>query len=320
MFKVDDRLILISRGDTAVLTFVSTGRMLTPDDAVMMTVQSKRFGTIFRSVQTPDSEGKTMFAFMNQETVHWNAGEYDWDIRVVLDAVMENGEIIGGRDVTTPFPGNRFIVQRTVGDVHLTVEQTAEGVNSAAMTLEVNEQAEEVTFNVSAVSGDALTVDWANILNKPSTYPPSAHTHSPSQAGADPSGTAASAVTTHNKDSAAHEDIRKSIEDLKNSGSGTGGGSSVELDTTLTHSGKAADAKATGDAINQKVGTSELNTAVNNALTEAKNSGEFKGDKGDPGNDGKTPEKGTDYWTEEDKTEIVSDVLASLPNASGVSF
>ena len=72
--------------------------------------------------------------------------------------------------------------------------------------------------------------------------------------------------------------------------------------------------------IDDKVGTDELNTAVNNALTEAKNSGEFKGDKGDPGNDGKTPEKGTDYWTEEDKTEIVSDVLASLPNASGVSF
>lgn len=30
---------------------------------------------------------------------------------------------------------------------------------------------------------------------------------------------------------------------------GTGGGSSVELDTTLTQSGKAADAKAVGDAI-----------------------------------------------------------------------
>ena len=64
-----------------------------------------------------------------------------------------------------------------------------------------------------------------------------------------------------------------------------GEGANVELDTTLTQSGKAADAKATGDALNElkkaidnKVGTDQLNTAVENALTEAKNSGEFKGD------------------------------------------
>lgn len=107
--------------------------------------------------------------------------------------------------------------------------------------------------------------------------------------------------------------------------------------------------------LDNKIGTNELNAAVESALTTAKESGEFDGPvgpKGDPGNDGisptvntrqdvgkvvisfvdvdgrknvtlydgKTPEKGTDYWTEEDKTEIVSDVLASLPNASGVSF
>ncbi len=54
-----------------------------------------------------------------------------------------------------------------------------------------------------------------------------------------------------------------------------------------------------------------------------------KGDKGDTGEtgpqgpageNGYTPVKGTDYWTAADKAEIVSDVLAALPNASGVSF
>ena len=38
------------------------------------------------------------------------------------------------------------------------------------------------------------------------------------------------------------------------------------------------------------------------------------------GADGYTPQKGVDYWTEEDKAEMVNDVLAALPNASGVSF
>lgn len=53
-----------------------------------------------------------------------------------------------------------------------------------------------------------------------------------------------------------------------------------------------------------------------------------KGDKGDPGapgapgkdgEPGKTPVRGTDYWTEADKTAIVADVLAALPAAEGVS-
>ena len=37
--------------------------------------------------------------------------------------------------------------------------------------------------------------------------------------------------------------------------------------------------------------------------------------KGADGNDGRTPVKGTDYWTPDDKAEIVNDVLASLPRA-----
>ena len=43
------------------------------------------------------------------------------------------------------------------------------------------------------------------------------------------------------------------------------------------------------------------------------------GKDGVDGKDGKTPVKGTDYWTEADKAEIVEDVLAALPAAEGVS-
>lgn len=45
-----------------------------------------------------------------------------------------------------------------------------------------------------------------------------------------------------------------------------------------------------------------------------------KGDKGDPGADGKTPVKGTDYWTEADKAEIVADTLAALPTWTGGNY
>lgn len=69
------------------------------------------------------------------------------------------------------------------------------------------------------------------------------------------------------------------------------------IDTTLTKSGQAADAKAAGDAIEKKLDATALPTAVNDALAQAKASGEFdgaKGEKGDPGAPGIRGEKGAD--------------------------
>lgn len=43
------------------------------------------------------------------------------------------------------------------------------------------------------------------------------------------------------------------------------------------------------------------------------------GEKGADGADGKTPVRGTDYWTSADQEQIVADVLAALPAAEGVS-
>lgn len=40
------------------------------------------------------------------------------------------------------------------------------------------------------------------------------------------------------------------------------------------------------------------------------------GKDGDPGHDGHTPEKGVDYWTPEDKQEMVAEVLASFTDVS----
>ena len=48
-----------------------------------------------------------------------------------------------------------------------------------------------------------------------------------------------------------------------------------------------------------------------------------RGEKGDPGaagTPGKTPVKGTDYWTAADKQEIVNSVIAALPDGTEVSY
>lgn len=108
--------------------------------------------------------------------------------------------------------------------------------------------------------------------------------------------------------------------------------------------------------ISGKLDADKLPEAINTALAQAKDSGEFdgkdgadgeKGDKGDKGDtgatgpqgpkgdtgatgpqgpkgdtgaagaDGKTPAKGTDYFTDADKAEMVQAVIAALPVYSG---
>ena len=44
------------------------------------------------------------------------------------------------------------------------------------------------------------------------------------------------------------------------------------------------------------------------------------GKKGEPGTPGYTPQKGTDYYTEADKTEMVNAVLSALPTWNGGSY
>ena len=66
------------------------------------------------------------------------------------------------------------------------------------------------------------------------------------------------------------------------------------IDTTLSKSGQAADAKAVGDAIEKKLDKTALPTAVNDALAQAKASGEFDGPKGDKGDTGPEGPKGAD--------------------------
>lgn len=65
-------------------------------------------------------------------------------------------------------------------------------------------------------------------------------------------------------------------------------GGSVDVDATLTKAGYAADAKAAGDAIAMKLDATALPTAINDALAQAKASGEFDGAKGEKGDKGET--------------------------------
>lgn len=108
-----------------------------------------------------------------------------------------------------------------------------------------------------------------------------------------------------------------------------------ESDPTVSDWAKAEKKPAyTADEVGA-IAQSDLQSATNTALAQAKASGEFdgaqgpkgdtgtqgpKGEQGDKGVDGYTPVKGTDYWTASDKAEMVNDVLAALPDGNEVSY
>ena len=68
--------------------------------------------------------------------------------------------------------------------------------------------------------------------------------------------------------------------------------------------------------ISGKLDKTELPTAINTALAQAKASGEFNGKDG---KDGYTPIKGTDYYTDAEKEEIVNDAISGLSNSDVVA-
>jgi len=68
-------------------------------------------------------------------------------------------------------------------------------------------------------------------------------------------------------------------------------------------------------------GVSATHSWDGSVLTVTSASGSSSADlRGPSGTDGKTPVKGTDYWTEADRAQMVSDVLAALPDASEVEY
>lgn len=195
------------------------------------------------------------------------------------------------------------------------------------------------------------TYTAAEVGALPDTYTPPNQTAQ--QVGADPAGTAASAVSQHNTDTAAHNDLRIALQGLSDRINAALDSDDTTLDqmsevVAYIKSNKtlidaittskvsvadivndlatnAADKplsaaqgvviKTLIDALrNDKLDAAELTNAVNTALGQAKASGEFDGPAG------YTPVKGTDYFTDADKTELVNAVLAALPVAEGVSY
>ena len=108
----------------------------------------------------------------------------------------------------------------------------------------------------------------------------------------------------------------------------------IVLDTTLTQSGKAADAKAVGDALAEKqpkgdyLTQDNLQSATDAALAQAKASGEFDGADGATGATGADGKSAYQYaqdggytGTETEFAEkLAKEIPEALPNPNALTF
>ena len=77
--------------------------------------------------------------------------------------------------------------------------------------------------------------------------------------------------------------------------------------------GKTGEVELTSEDVGA-ISQDDLQEATNEALAQAKASGEFNGKAG------YTPIRGTDYWTDTDKIDMLNDVLAALPDGTEVEY
>ena len=90
------------------------------------------------------------------------------------------------------------------------------------------------------------------------------------------------------------------------------------LDAGVAKGAKGDTGAAGADGVTPHIGDNG-NWYIGSTDTGKPSRGE-KGDPGAAGTPGKTPVKGTDYWTEADKQEIVNSVIAALPDGTEVSY
>lgn len=106
---------------------------------------------------------------------------------------------------------------------------------------------------------------------------------------------------------------------------GGGGGASTAEDVSYTNAA-LPNISTVGGALDALVPKSHThaNKDTLDKLSDSNGKLQYNGSdvglKGDKGADGKTPVKGTDYWTAADKAEIVTDTLAALPKWTGGSY
>lgn len=120
MFELIGTHVRLTAGDTGILTILAkdTEYVFTENDKAVFTIKRQNSNAILVDmILQPEPDGKVQIPFTSDLTDGWKPGDYRWDIRYVLDAVMEDGRVVDGNEVITPMLPGTFTVVKAVGEI-----------------------------------------------------------------------------------------------------------------------------------------------------------------------------------------------------------
>ena len=111
MFDVDGFSIRMRRGETGAVKIRFLGWRFAPEDRIIFRVSQGNV-THFKKVCTPDAEGAITIYFLHGKTEELAAGNYTYDVIVVLHPYYdENGNITDGDQVLYPYESQSLVVE-----------------------------------------------------------------------------------------------------------------------------------------------------------------------------------------------------------------
>lgn len=118
MFQLDGTRILLTQGDTGLLTIkAKSDHTFTNADRAVFTARRQNGSLLVEMVLQPEADGTVQIPFTSDMSDNWKAESYEWDIRYVIDAVLTGERVTDGREVITPMRPGRLDIIKAVGRV-----------------------------------------------------------------------------------------------------------------------------------------------------------------------------------------------------------
>ena len=114
MFELNGTRIRLTQGDTGILTIAAKAseHVWTEADKAVFTARKPSGSLLVEMILQPEPDGRVQIPFTSDLSDGWKPGDYKWDIRYVIGAVMEGGRVVDGHEVITPMtPGTLTIVE-----------------------------------------------------------------------------------------------------------------------------------------------------------------------------------------------------------------
>lgn len=106
MLKFEGTTILLPAGDTAILAIQFKGATLGEGDKAIFAILTRDGNNTLLTKTMDISDDVALQKFESEDTQNIHPGDYRWELRVVINPIMENGEIVGGDQIHTPFAFN----------------------------------------------------------------------------------------------------------------------------------------------------------------------------------------------------------------------